>query len=460
MALTNMKAIQTVTVGAGGVSTISFSNIPQTYTDLQIVLSLRTSVVSAGLLVSFNESASNLSSRYAYFDGGSSIGSTTNSTQIFNFGVNYSGTTASTFGNATVYVANYTSNAFKAISIDGGNEDNGSNAYQGFSAGLWSNTAAITSITITPQSGTIQQHSTATLYGVSNTIAGGAKAYGGTITEDANYFYHTFLASGTFRPIQSLSVDCLVVAGGGSGGADSGGGGGAGGFRTSTGMSVTATDYNITVGAGGASPINTGSLGNPGNSSTFSTITSSGGGRGGDRGYSYPTGSAGGSGGSGGGGGGAEQSGGSGGLAAGTGNSGGYTPSEGNNGGAGTGPAGNFAGGGGGGAGGAGTAATAGTTNGGNGGVGSYTAISGSAVTKTGVFSSGNYYFAGGGGGGGNASAGTGGTGGGGNGGLNSIIGSNAIANTGGGGGGAGNSTSIGRGGQGGSGIVIIRYPK
>ncbi len=36
------KALSTVTVGAGGSSTITFSNIPQTYTDLRIVLSART----------------------------------------------------------------------------------------------------------------------------------------------------------------------------------------------------------------------------------------------------------------------------------------------------------------------------------------------------------------------------------------------------------------------------------
>jgi hypothetical protein len=47
-------------------------------------------------------------------------------------------------------------------------------------------------------------------------------------------------------------VDYLIVGGGGGGGSTYGGGG-AGGFRTGTGLSVTAgTTYTITVGAGGA----------------------------------------------------------------------------------------------------------------------------------------------------------------------------------------------------------------
>jgi hypothetical protein len=48
------------------------------------------------------------------------------------------------------------------------------------------------------------------------------------------------------------TIDYLVVAGGG--GSSNFGAGGAGGFRTSTGYSVTGgTSYSITVGAGGSS---------------------------------------------------------------------------------------------------------------------------------------------------------------------------------------------------------------
>ena len=90
----------------------------------------------------------------------------------------------------------------------------------------------------------------------------------------------TFLASGTWTaPTGVTSVDYLVVAGGG-GGAQ--GGGGAGGFRTGTGLAVTAgTDYTITVGGGGTGGNTAGSPAHTnGGNSTFSTITSNGGGYG------------------------------------------------------------------------------------------------------------------------------------------------------------------------------------
>jgi hypothetical protein len=64
----------------------------------------------------------------------------------------------------------------------------------------------------------------------------------------------SFTATGEWVcPTGVTEVEWLVVAGGGGGGGveGGGGGGGAGGFRTGTGLSVTAgTTYTVTVGAG------------------------------------------------------------------------------------------------------------------------------------------------------------------------------------------------------------------
>ena len=269
-------------------------------------------------------------------------------------------------------------------------------------------------------------------------------ATGGTKTTSGSYTVHTFLTSGTFTPNGPGTVDYLVVAGGGSGGAQNAGGGGAGGFRTGTGLSVTAQAYTVTIGAGGAASTGS-SVGNDGTNSTFSTITSIGGGGGGSDGST--------SGRSGGSGGGANQSG----------TPGSGTSGQGNAGGAG----GSNRGGGGGGATNVGTASS---TKGGNGGTGTQSSIDGT-----------NYYYAGGGGGatypngnggtggaggggGGTTAAGGGGSGGaggagrnaGGAGGNNDGNAGAAGANTG-GGGGAGRGTAD-TGGAGGSGIVILRY--
>ena len=284
-------------------------------------------------------------------------------------------------------------------------------------------------------------------------------ASGGTITCSGDFKIHTFTAPGTFtvtcagNQSGSNKVSYLVIAGGASGGINNqydqgAGGGGAGGFRESKaaddtysqspaaasgGLSVTATGFPITVGAGGAAfTTPNANAGNSGSNSIFSSITSAGGGGGGSR--QSPSCRVGVAGGSGGGGGGA-------GAAAGAGNTPPVSPPQGNNGAA----AGPHVGGGGGGINAAGSS--------GVGGAGQATSISGSPVTRAG----------GGGGGGGvpTPSGGAGGSGGGGAGGNVCSSGTNGTTNTGGGGGAAGGVASTPASftsGAGGSGIVIIRY--
>ncbi|GAB1268445.1 hypothetical protein NBRC116493_16980 [Aurantivibrio infirmus] len=231
---------------------------------------------------------------------------------------------------------------------------------------------------------------------------------------------HVFTSgSGTFTPPSSVnSVDYLIVAGGGGGGAGEstsffsvfnhgGGGGGAGGMLSGV-FSVSATTYNVTVGAGGAGGINT--TGGDGGNSTFDGFVANGGGGGGA--YAV-NGRPGGSGGGGGG----QRAGGAG--------------SQGNAGGDGHNTF--FDNRGGGGGGGAGNAGGDGSDDiGGTGGAGNASSISGSSLT-----------YARGGDGGGPGLPGN-----------NGVAGT---ANTGSGGGGGW--SSAGDGADGGAGIVIISYP-
>jgi prepilin-type N-terminal cleavage/methylation domain-containing protein len=270
---------------------------------------------------------------------------------------------------------------------------------------------------------------------------GGDNVY--NIVEDGQtYRVHEFKTVGTssFNVLNGGEVEYLVVAGGGGGGGRHAGGGGAGGFRTGTGLAVTAKTYAVVVGAGG-------------NGATTNTV---GGRQGVDGSASSALGisSAGGGGGGGGGGAGAAtnfgRSGGSGGASSftgtgGAGNAPSTNPSQGNTGGNGGGV---YVGGGGGGAGAVGGNFSGGT--GGSGGAGTASSISGTSVT-----------YAGGGGGGGwiGNTGGAGGAGGGGAGSVSGDKGANGTANTGGGGGGGGlESGANAGGGNGGSGIVIIRY--
>lgn len=159
--------IASSTVGSGGAATITFASIPQTYTDLLLVHSLRESGGSATAQITFNNSATSYTNLYLRGNGSTAVSSTQLPTFIETFD-NYSGSTASVFGSTSVYISNYTSSNNKSVSVDTITENNATTAYAQLSASLWSNSAAITEIDITAGAGTFDQYSTAYLYGISN----------------------------------------------------------------------------------------------------------------------------------------------------------------------------------------------------------------------------------------------------------------------------------------------------
>jgi hypothetical protein len=158
--------ISSVTVGSGGASTIDFTSIPSTYTDLLVSTSLRITAAGGGTNITFNSNTSNYTNRYIQGDGTSATSG--NNFQRFSEVPNYSTYTSSTFSNSQIYIPNYTSSNNKSYSSDTANENNATQAYMYLIAGLWSNTSAITSIQLSPSSGDFVQYSTAYLYGISN----------------------------------------------------------------------------------------------------------------------------------------------------------------------------------------------------------------------------------------------------------------------------------------------------
>jgi hypothetical protein len=162
--------IATSTVGSGGASTIEFSSIPQTFTDLLVVASARTNratVVPDILQIRFNGLTTDVSYRHLYGDG-STVTSETNS--IGNAGnATASGATASVFSSHSIYIPNYAGSTNKAFFVDSVTENNANQSFQELIAGLWSNVAAITSLTFASwTSATIQQYSSISLYGIKN----------------------------------------------------------------------------------------------------------------------------------------------------------------------------------------------------------------------------------------------------------------------------------------------------
>lgn len=157
-------------------ASIDFVSIPNTFTDLVVRYSLRTTLAGGpfyfdDMAMRFNnDSGSNYSrSLIRARQGAVGVFSSTNSTFFPFFEANAGNATASTFGNGEMWISNYATSDFKGLRIDGGSEtQNSTEVVTGIISGCYKSTSPITSIKIYSQNGmNIVQNSTAYLYGVS-----------------------------------------------------------------------------------------------------------------------------------------------------------------------------------------------------------------------------------------------------------------------------------------------------
>ena len=291
--MSTYEPIASQTLGSAAPS-VTFSSLPQNYTDLILVSNYGISVNLYGLRIRFNDdTGSNYSDTVLYGDGSSAVSfRDTSATSIITSAVGVSNDVLNY--NFICSIQNYSNSVTNKTVLVRANAVNRETVA---CVGLWRNTAPITSVTVFVGSGNILAGTTFTIYGVASGNSS-AKASGGNIvTTDGSFWYHTFTSSGIFVPNQALTVDYLVVAGGGGGGgagagARGAGGGGAGGLRSTvtasggtpgtveSALSLSAnTVYQAIVGAGGTSAV--ANKGTNGSNSIFSTITSTGGGAGG-----------------------------------------------------------------------------------------------------------------------------------------------------------------------------------
>jgi hypothetical protein len=160
--------ISSVTVGSGGASTISFTSIPNTYTDLVVKFSGNSSNQTPR--VNFNNSSSSIYSEKLFYGQGTSAASASNTnTTYFDWVALCINNGSNFFGNSEFYIPNYAGSNNKSVSSDSVTEVNsttGNNLY--LDAGLWASNSAITSIQIFFAAGNFLQYTTAYLYGISN----------------------------------------------------------------------------------------------------------------------------------------------------------------------------------------------------------------------------------------------------------------------------------------------------
>ena len=157
---------------SGSASSITFNNIPQFYTDLIIVASLRESLAAGDEVayLQFNSDASSgLYSETRIYGSGSSASSDRASGQNYIRALHSMGSTstANSYTNCSVYIPNYSGNTFKSTLSDYVTEQNSGAAstYQVEVSGLWRKTDAITKIQILV-TGNFTNASTISLYGI------------------------------------------------------------------------------------------------------------------------------------------------------------------------------------------------------------------------------------------------------------------------------------------------------
>lgn len=157
-------------------ASVTFSSIPGTYTDLIIRLSARgdnggTSTENIKLTLN-SDTATNYSITALYATGTTPSSNRNSSQAVFDFdyGVDGSTATSNTFSSAEIYIPSYIVSQNKPLGIFSVAENNSATG-NGITdaAGLWRNTAAITSISISPgTSAKFKSTSSFFLYGIKN----------------------------------------------------------------------------------------------------------------------------------------------------------------------------------------------------------------------------------------------------------------------------------------------------
>jgi hypothetical protein len=162
-------SLATVTVPSGGLASITFAAIPNTYKHLQIRAigkdNRDPSNADSPVFITFNGDTAANYSAHELRGNGSTTGSfaAANTTQIIAY---WNSNSTNIFGAFVADILDYAdTNKNKTLRSLGGNDRNGTGLVT-LTSGAWRNNAAITSVTISAFSSPIQQYSQVSLYGV------------------------------------------------------------------------------------------------------------------------------------------------------------------------------------------------------------------------------------------------------------------------------------------------------
>lgn len=164
-----MQLFSSITAN-GSSASATFSDIPQTATDLYVFMSIRggsTNVTNYGFIYL------NGSDQSAYLELYNQSGSTASRNSNRNEIMNGTGSSANYFSNVAMTISNYTTGSSKFGSLDSVTEENGgSSVWSGVKAVQWGVSGGVTSLTFTSPSGNISANSTFYLYGITKGSGG------------------------------------------------------------------------------------------------------------------------------------------------------------------------------------------------------------------------------------------------------------------------------------------------
>ena len=169
--LGDFESIATTTVGVGGQSTITFSDISAKYKHLQLRYIARTdrAQLQDYLLLRFNsDTGSNYSYHKLVGDGSSATSAAATSQTSIELALTAGGTaTASIFGAGSIDILDYAdTNKYKTTRTLDGLDRNGS-GFVTLTSGNWRSTSAVSTITITSYgAANFVQYSSFALYGI------------------------------------------------------------------------------------------------------------------------------------------------------------------------------------------------------------------------------------------------------------------------------------------------------
>jgi len=154
-------ALATSTLGTAA-SSVTFSSIPGTYTDLVLVCNFINTIGQTDHGVRFNGDTASNYSRTQLYGTGSAAGSNRGSNET---SMNFLGYIGTSWGVSIMQIMNYSNTTTYKTALS---RANGASNQVIAAAGLWRNTSAITSLDIIASAGTFAVGSTFSLYGIAS----------------------------------------------------------------------------------------------------------------------------------------------------------------------------------------------------------------------------------------------------------------------------------------------------